>query len=129
MNFIFNNNWLDCWFLCYFLQMSVKSGKTPSLTRKPSLREQPSYLAEVSVALTRREELLRLRERMSAARLLMEGSDPGAKPWLLSKKISSSNISTLPRTRKSSRNSRGEWLKQQRDQDYYELKETIDLWI
>jgi hypothetical protein len=29
--------------------------------RKPSLKEQPSYLKEVGVALTRREELLKLK--------------------------------------------------------------------
>ena len=29
--------------------------------RKPSLKEQPSYLKEVGVALTRREELIKLK--------------------------------------------------------------------
>ena len=38
----------------------------------------PSYLKEVSVALTRREELLKLRERMSAAKLIID-ADPSAK--------------------------------------------------
>ena len=59
--------------------------------RKPSLKEMPSYLKEVSVALTRREELLKLRERMSSAKLILE-KDPTAKPWLLSRSISNSSI-------------------------------------
>merc|ERR1712227_813699 len=59
--------------------------------RKPSLKEMPSYLKEVSVALNRREELLKLRERMSSAKLILE-KDPTAKPWLLSRSISNSSI-------------------------------------
>ena len=79
--------------------------------RKGSLKEQPSYLKEVSVALTRREELLRLRERMSAAKLIMD-ADPSAKPWLLSRSISNNTIqeevkaATIPRRRKVSKDSR-----------------------
>jgi hypothetical protein len=34
--------------------------------RKPSLKEQPSYLKEVGVALTRREELLKLKVKSSS---------------------------------------------------------------
>merc|ERR1711999_39156 len=49
-------------------------------TRKKSLKEQPSYLKEVSVALNRGEELKKLKERLSAAKLIME-KDPSAKPW------------------------------------------------
>merc|ERR1712038_536070 len=59
--------------------------------RKPSLKEMPSYLKEVSVALTRREELLKLRERMSSAKIILE-KDPSAKPWLLSRSISNSSM-------------------------------------
>merc|ERR1711887_10443 len=59
--------------------------------RKPSLKEQPSYLKEVSVALTRREELLKLRERMSSAKIILD-ADPSAKPWLLSRSLSSNSI-------------------------------------
>merc|ERR1712106_400361 len=52
--------------------MSTAAAPSPAkITRKPSLKEQPSYLKEVSVALSRREELLKLRQRMSAARLIM----------------------------------------------------------
>ena len=94
--------------------------------RKPSLKEQPSYLKvvmvmmvevevavvvvmimmimivvvisrlifqwfklicilqEVSVALHRGEELKKLKERLSAAKLIMD-KDPSAKPWMLSR--------------------------------------------
>ena len=63
------------------------------------------------MALTRREELLRLRERMSAAKLIMD-ADPSAKPWLLSRSISNNSIkeeikaATIPRRRKVSKDSR-----------------------
>ena len=63
-----------------------------SKPRRPSLKEQPSYLKEVSIALTRREELFKLRERMSSARLLLE-ADPSTKPWLQARSISYSSIS------------------------------------
>ena len=95
--------------------MSAKAPKpvvhSNTLPRKGSLKEQPSYLKEVSVALTRREELLRLRERMSAAKLIMD-ADPSAKPWLLSRSISNNSINqeiktaTIPRRRKFSNDSR-----------------------
>merc|ERR1712177_146692 len=72
--------------------MAVTAGPKPvQITRKPSIKEQPSYLKEVSVALSRREELLKLRERMSAAKLIMD-ADPSAKPWLLSRSISNNSI-------------------------------------
>merc|ERR1739838_469898 len=60
-------------------------------TRKKSLKEQPSYLKEVSVALHRGEELKKLKERLSAARLIMD-KDPSAKPWMLSRSISNSSL-------------------------------------
>merc|ERR1711894_33916 len=60
-------------------------------TRKKSLKEQPSYLKEVSVALNRGEELKKLKERLSAAKLIME-KDPSAKPWMLSRSISNSSL-------------------------------------
>ena len=62
--------------------------------RKPSLKELPSYLREVSVALNRREELLRLRERMSSTRLLLE-LDPSTKPWLQARSISNSSLYSI----------------------------------
>ena len=46
---------------------------------KPSIFSQ-----EVSVALNRGEELKKLKERLSAAKLIME-KDPSAKPWMLSR--------------------------------------------
>merc|ERR1712168_1584268 len=76
----------------YLASMAVSAGPKPvEIKRKPSIKEQPSYLKEVSVALSRREELLKLRERMSAAKLIMD-ADPSAKPWLLSRSISSNSI-------------------------------------
>jgi len=59
--------------------------------RKPSLKEQPSYLKEVGVALSRREELLKLKERLSSSRLILS-ADPSSKPWLLARQISQSKI-------------------------------------
>merc|ERR1712038_700023 len=77
-------------------------------TRKPSLKEQPSYLKEVSVALNRGEELKKLKERLSAAKLIME-KDPSAKPWMLSRSISNSSLgaksAVKPRPRSVSRES------------------------
>merc|ERR1711944_213355 len=61
-------------------------------TRKKSLKEQPSYLKEVSVALNRGEEL---KKRLSAAKLIME-KDPSAKPWMLSRSISNSSLGAKP---------------------------------
>merc|ERR1711894_749216 len=63
--------------------------------RKPSLKEQPSYLKEVSVALHRGEELKKLKERLSAAKLIMD-KDPSAKPWMLSRSISNSSLGAKP---------------------------------
>ena len=79
--------------------------QSQTLPRKSSLKEMPSYLKEVSVALTRREELLKLRERMSSAKLILE-KDPTAKPWLLSRSISNNSIKDeTPKIRKISRGS------------------------
>merc|ERR1712130_260181 len=64
-------------------------------TRKPSLKEQPSYLKEVSVALNRGEELKKLKERLSAAKLVMV-KDPSVKPWMLSRSISNSSLGAKP---------------------------------
>merc|ERR1712106_886348 len=72
-------------------KMSSAAPAPAKITRKPSLKEQPSYLKEVSVALSRKDELLKLRQRMSAARLIMD-ADPAAKPWLLSRSISNKDI-------------------------------------
>jgi len=62
---------------------------------KPSLKEQPSYLKEVGVALTRREELLKLKERLSSSRLILS-ADPSSKPWLLARQISASKLIEQP---------------------------------
>ena len=78
--------------------MSSAAPLPVKITLKPSLKEQPSYLKEVSVALSRREELLKLRQRMSAARLIMD-ADPAAKPWLLSRSISNKDILITTRAR------------------------------
>merc|ERR1712227_188876 len=91
-------------------QSLVKQAPAPAPVdtkeRKPSLKEMPSYLKEVSVALNRREELLKLRERMSSAKLILE-KDPTAKPWLLSRSISNSSMKEDGgRSRKISRESR-----------------------
>ena len=43
-----------------------------------------NFLQEVSVALHRGEELKKLKERLSAAKLIMD-KDPSAKPWMLSR--------------------------------------------
>lgn len=59
--------------------------------KKRSLREQPSYLKEVAVALTRRQELLKLKERLSSTKLLLD-ADPSTKPWMLVRSISSGSI-------------------------------------
>ena len=81
--------------------VAAPAAAAPQATRKPSLKEQPSYLKvvlimvvvnmimtflmqEVSVALNRGEELKKLKERLSAAKLIME-KDPSAKPWMLSR--------------------------------------------
>merc|ERR1711955_11539 len=72
-------------------QRTPEAAMAVTAGRKPSIKEQPSYLKEVSVALSRREELLKLRERMSAATLIMD-ADPSAKPWLLSRSISNTSI-------------------------------------
>ena len=58
----------------------------------------------------RREELLKLRERMSSAKIILE-KDPSAKPWLLSRSISNSSMKDEAATssvlsRKMSRESR-----------------------
>merc|ERR1712098_953937 len=66
---------------------TLVTAPTPVDLRKKSLKEQPSYLKEVSVALSRREELLRLKERLSSAKLLLD-ADPSTKPWLLTRSLS-----------------------------------------
>ena len=38
-----------------------------SKPRKPSLKEQPSYLKEVSIALTRREELFKFHQALATS--------------------------------------------------------------
>merc|ERR1712083_986858 len=66
---------------------------------------QPSYLKEVSTALTRREELLRLKERLSSSKLLLS-MDPKTKPWLIKRSASSvSSLSLSPSSPLSARSS------------------------
>merc|ERR1711953_487668 len=88
--------------------VSAPAAAAPQATRKKSLKEQPSYLKEVSVALNRGEELKKLKERLSAAKLIME-KDPSAKPWMLSRSISNSSLgaksAVKPRPRSVSRES------------------------
>merc|ERR1712061_659728 len=48
--------------------------------RKPSLKEQPSYLKEVSTALNRREDLLKMKQRLSSNSI--RDLDPATKPWM-----------------------------------------------
>merc|ERR1711981_691468 len=87
----------------------VAAPSAAQATRKPSLKEQPSYLKEASVALHRGEELKKLKERLSAAKLIMD-KDPSAKPWMLSRSISNSSLGAKsagvkPRPRSVSRES------------------------
>merc|ERR1712228_877087 len=88
--------------------VAAPAAAAPQATRKPSLKEQPSYLKEGSVALNRGEELKKLKERLSAAKLIME-KDPSAKPWMLSRSISNSSLgaksAVKPRPRSVSRES------------------------
>merc|ERR1711997_1228427 len=73
---------------CKMPLVATPAASAAQATRKPSLKEQPSYLKEVSVALNRGEEL---KERLSAAKLIMD-KDPSAKPWMLSRSISNSSL-------------------------------------
>merc|ERR1712193_542023 len=89
--------------------VAAPAASAAQATRKPSLKEQPSYLKEVSVALNRGEELKKLKERLSAAKLIMD-KDPSAKPWMLSRSISNSSLGAKsagvkPRPRSVSRES------------------------
>jgi len=81
------------------MPLSAPSPASKTLPRRASLslKEQPSYLKEVSVALSRGDELRKLKERLSAARLIME-KDPSAKPWMLSRSISNSSLGSKPAT-------------------------------
>lgn len=55
------------------------TGRTQN--RRPSLKEMPSFRNEASKALDRRDDLARLKERLSFNRDLLNG-DPASKPWL-----------------------------------------------
>merc|ERR1711950_80944 len=94
---------------CKMPLVATPAASAAQATRKPSLKEQPSYLKEVSVALNRGEELKKLKERLSAAKLIMD-KDPSAKPWMLSRSISNSSLGAKsagvkPRPRSVSRES------------------------
>merc|ERR1712227_312210 len=80
---------------CKMPLVAAAAASAAKATRKPSLKEQPSYLKEVSVALNRGEELKKLKERLSAAKLIMD-KDPSAKPWMLSRSISNSSLGAKP---------------------------------
>merc|ERR1712045_710365 len=80
---------------CKMPLVATPAASAAQATRKPSLKEQPSYLKEVSVALNRGEELKKLKERLSAAKLIMD-KDPSAKPWMLSRSISNSSLGAKP---------------------------------
>merc|ERR1712193_367859 len=67
---------------CKMPLVATPAASAAQATRKPSLKEQPSYLKEVSVALNRGEELKKL----------MMDKDPSAKPWMLSRSISNSSL-------------------------------------
>merc|ERR1712002_1095814 len=79
----------------YKMPLAMHTPVAKQIPRKPSLKEQPSYLKEVSVAIHRGEELRKLKERLSAAKLIME-KDPSAKPWMLSRSISASSLGPKP---------------------------------
>merc|ERR1712080_663943 len=85
---------------CHPMPLAVHSPAPKQLPRKPSLKEQPSYLKEFSVAIHRGDELRKLKERLSAAKLIME-KDPSAKPWMLSRSISAASLGPKPSPLKS----------------------------
>merc|ERR1711974_125601 len=85
---------------CKMPLVAAPAASAAQATRKPSLNEQPSYLKEVSVALHRGEELKKLKERLSAAKLIMD-KDPSAKPWMLSRSISNSSLGAKPASLKT----------------------------
>jgi len=80
------------------LKKLSKSEAKPAATRKPSLKEMPSYLKEVDVALNRRQELLALKERLSSSKLLLS-ADPASKPWLLARQISAAKLESVKKPR------------------------------
>ena len=53
-----------------------------STNRRPSLKEMPSFRSEASRAIDRRDDLARLKERLSFNRDLLNNADPNSKPWL-----------------------------------------------
>lgn len=91
----------DASWISIVLWFEQKSLETSSM-RRPSLKEMPSYKDEASRALNRREELQRLKERLSSGRAYMDwtlymkdnqwtldisdreilNADPASKPWL-----------------------------------------------
>ena len=50
-------------------------------SRKPSLKEMPSYRDEASRALNRREDVNGIKDRLSASKEMLN-ADPSTKPWL-----------------------------------------------
>ena len=58
-----------------------------STNRRPSLKEMPSFRAEASKALNRREDLQRIKDRLSFNREILH-ADPASKPWLKMKHAS-----------------------------------------
>merc|ERR1711994_483906 len=76
------------------LQRQLTMAATSEAPRRTSLREQPNYLKEVSTALTRREELIKLKERLSSNRDLL-AMDHSSKPWLIKRSMSTTFTESL----------------------------------
>ena len=65
----------------YHRRTSYSTTSVTGNNRSPSLREMPSFRDEASKALNRREELQKLKERLSFNRDILH-ADPSSKPWL-----------------------------------------------
>lgn len=65
----------------YRMKSTSSQNSEVASVRRPSLKEMPSYRDEASKALNRREELTRLKDRLSSDREILN-ADPSTKPWL-----------------------------------------------
>jgi len=70
-------------------EVETVKDKSPDKSHRPSLREQPSFLNEVSIAKSRRAALQDLQHRLSSSRDLLTKAreDLSTKPWLRSSEI------------------------------------------
>jgi len=70
-------------------EMETADEKAPVESHRPSLREQPSFLTEVSIAKSRRAALQDLQQRLSSSRELLRVAreDLSTRPWLRSTEI------------------------------------------